>query len=173
MALAGVRELPLHVLEPCRRARQVTVGRHALSCAFERVTEPAERIPRPGTVALREALGGVAERRSRGPVGLRRRRAELRQLPRELAPLLVGHPLELLGELVKVLSRLFRIAVRVRLGMPGGGPRKRSAERRHRRRSLLVRWIELATDAGFGRRDPGEVVVELAWLFTELAGKLA
>ena len=144
-----------------------------MSCAFERFTEPAEGVPRPGAVALGEALGGVAERRCRGAVRLRGRRAELRQLPGELAPLLLGHPVELLGELVEVLTRLFRIAVRVRIGLPGGRPRQRSAERGHRRRALLVRGVELAANAGFGRRHPGEIVVELARLLTKLAGKLA
>ena len=69
--------------------------------------------------------------------------------------------------------RLLGIAVAVRLGLAGRGARQRAAERRERRRALLVGRIELGADVGLDRSEAGEVRVEVVRALAQLAREVA
>jgi hypothetical protein len=122
LPLAGVGKFALDVLQRCGCPGQIAVGRDPLAGTLERFAEPTECLLRARRVALGEALGRVAQRGRRCPVRLRGRGAHLCELPGEIAELRLGHSVELVAELLEVLTGRLRIAIRVRVGLAGRRP---------------------------------------------------
>ena len=170
---ARVREVATGILQSGRRSCQVACRGDATISAGQRLTQPVERLTSPCGVALRQALGGLTQRRPGGSVRLRCRRLEGGQLAGELALLLGRQPVELVAEVLEVVVRLLRIPVRVRLGLAGRGARQRPAERGQRRGALLVGGIDLGAHVCLDRPEAGEVRVEVVRALAQLAREIA
>ena len=105
---ASVGEVAAGILQSRGRACEVARRGDAPVRARQRLAQPIQRRARPSRVALRQALGRVAQCRSGRAVRLRCRRLEAGQLAGELALLLGRQPVELVAEVLEVVARLLR-----------------------------------------------------------------
>jgi hypothetical protein len=119
---SGVRQVAPRVLQPGGGLGEIPVRLDPCLCAGQGLTQPVEGRSCTRGIALGQALRGVAQCCRRSTVGAGRGGAHLGELTSQLALLLGRQPVELLAELVEVLSGLLRVAVAVRLRVTGGRP---------------------------------------------------
>ena len=92
--------------------------------AGQSLAEAIERRLRASSVALSQALRGLAQGRARRTVGLRGRGFHLGELAGEVLLLLRRHLVELVGQVLEVVARLVGVAVLVGVGFAGRGVRQ-------------------------------------------------